>query len=217
MAASDHKQKPPKCQIKKTRNGREHIVNCKIGYMPGVGLWQSHHLLPVSALNTEKHVAASDKNKEFIEDCLWITDWNINATPNVYGLDNKVCYLWNSVFPQPRNLPSHLIDHNLYTKEAYEYMEANVWDTLKDEREVHKLDPRAIQQELNDASEYFKGEIEARGQREEGTLYCWQYRHEPEMADTWYIPFSMSDDPKPRHPGVKYVPPWLSKLFQAVR
>ncbi len=183
----------------------------------GTGLWQAHHILPISALNSEKHISASKENLEYIEDCLCVTDWNINSTPNIIGLDNKMPYLFSGLYPLPTNLPSHLIDHNHYTQESYEYLEANVWDALKDAREIHKLDARSIESELNAATEYFEGELRYRGSREKGTIWCWEHRFEDGMSDKWYIPFSMSDSPNRRHPGIKYVPQFLTNIFGMIR
>ena len=212
-----HIGKPEKCLIKRTRNGREHINNCSEGYRLGLGLWQAHHILPVSALNSDKHISASPENLEYIVSCLCITDWNVNAEPNVIGLDNKVPYMFDKIYPLPRNLPSHLIDHDHYTKESYDYMEANVWDSLKDAREVHKLDPKSIESQLNDATTYFKGEVEARGKRNNGTIWCWDHRFDTGMEEKWYVPFSMSDNPRKRHPGAKFVLQWLTNIFNVIK
>ncbi len=234
MADSDHQEKLKDCVIKRTRNGNEHIKNCRDGYYPTtfrIG-WQSHHILPVSAL-ADGHIKAGSDNKAYILDCLCITDWNVNASPNLIGLDTKWPYKLNlfasfpglnaawatgfAAVPLPENLPSHLIDHDLYTAETYEYMNANVWDTLKDAREIHKLNPKSIKGELDDASTHFKGELKARGVRSGGTLHCWKNRFAPGMEETWYLPFSMSDSPRKRHPGAPSVQNWLSQLFATIK
>jgi hypothetical protein len=180
-------------------------------------MWQAHHILPVSAV-ADSHIKASDENKKYIIRCLCITNWNVNAKANMLGLDTKWPYRLHPFNKElPNNLPSHLIDHNLYTQEAYEYMEANVWDTLKDAREIHKLKAAAILRELEGATDYFKGELTARGGRNRGTLLCWKNRFDPGMENTWYHPFSMADSPKSRHPGIPNAQHWVDTVFNIIK
>lgn len=217
-AAKKHLELLEEKKIKRSRNHPEHITNCKDGYTPSLSfLWQAHHMLPISALNYEKHISAQGDNLIFIENCLRLTEWNINAEPNMIGLDTKWPYKLYPFHGLPPNLPSHLIGHGDYTKESYEYMEANVWDTLKDAREIHKLDPYAIAGQLNAASKYFEGVLRSRGMREGGTIRCWRDRWDEGMEATWYMPFSMSDSPRKRHRGIPNAMPWLDKLFSAIK
>ncbi len=219
MADSDHIEKLSKCLIKRERNRNEHITNCSSGFRPALKfMWQSHHILPVSAV-ADAHIAASDPtNKEYIIECLCISDWNVNASANVIGLDTKWPYqLYPFNKSLPDNLPSHLIDHDMYTEESYEYMEANVWDELKDRRQIHKLAASSIVAELNAATDYFKGELTDRGNRNGGTLQCFQNRFLPGMESTWYFPFSMSASPRKRNPGIPNAQHWIDTLFNVIK
>ena len=215
--SNGHLEEQEKCKITRTMKGRQHINNCNKGYRMGQGLWQAHHILPISSLNSADHISANKDNLEYLEKCICITDWDINAEPNMMGLDTKIPYRFEKIYPLPRNLPSHLIGHTDYTAESYEYLEANVWDTLKDSREIHNLDPESIEEELKAASKYFDGELHDRGEREGGTLWCWDHRFDKDMENKWYYPFSMSASPRKRHPGIKFVSISLNKLFSIIK
>jgi hypothetical protein len=93
-------------------------------------------------------------------------------------------------------------------------MEANIWDTLKDNRTEHKLKPSTIVGQLNSASTYFKGLLKGRGMRSGGTIVCWKDRFNSGMEETWYLPFSMAESPRRRHPGAPSALNWLSRLFE---
>ena len=219
MSQGDHVELLENCTIKRTRNGNVHITNCSSGFRPGLKfMWQSHHIVPVSAV-ADDHIKSNDvDNLNFIINCLCITPWDVNGKDNVIGLDTKWPYKLHPVNRHlPDNLPSHLIDHDLYTQEYYEYMEAAVWDQLKDRRQVHKLPHKSILNELNDASDYFRGELTARGARNGGTRVCWSNRFLPGMENFWYHPFSMAEDPRKRHPGIPNAWHWLDTVFNAIK
>lgn len=202
----DHQGEAAECKIIRDPTDNYRYC-CKDGYRHSIGrwhLWQAHHILPISALKVHHIRAKRSENAEYIEKCLCITVWDINDELNLLGLDTKWPYYYDASVgvPLPDNLPSHCIDHTRYCHESWDYMEAAVWDTLKDNREIHKLDPQSIEKELDDAVKYFKDELNYRGRRVYGTLKCWELRFDPTMEDKWYIPFSMCDDPPKRHPGV---------------
>ncbi len=167
------------------------------------GDWQSHHVA------CEHAVAGRDMSDQFLEDCLWITDWDINAPDNLMGLPINSQYR-KSNGTVPVNLPSHQVDHNTsdgYTNECKQWLKDNVWDTLVDKSKTHEVNAEDIQAQLEDCSSTFKTKLNKRGNRGgkgyKGTLLCWQNRHEESMKDAWYKPFSMAKYPRRRHPGVK--------------
>ena len=217
---NSHIKRLSDCKIIKTYSS-DYKTKCKgEGYTPGLFhnlLWQAHHILPCSALKSDHISARRTDNLIYIENCLCLTVWDINNKLNLIGLDTKWCYFLSSLssltnklpriferfakekIPLPDNLPSHLIGHRKYCEETWQYMEACVWDTLKDRREIHKLDEKSIVQELDDAVKYFKRVVKDRGIREGGTRVCWKQRFKQKR---WYIPFALDEDPCARHPGV---------------
>ena len=233
MAASDHDDGAPTGGFKGTRNGEEHVDNCSEGYTeattffkrasaPTARFWDSHHLVIISCV-ADAHIEVSKPDKTYLKKCLGKTNWNINAGPNVMGLDTKWIYLMHTMNPTaypesllPDKLPSHRVDHTRYNTEVYSYMNEEVWKALKQKREDHPKG-ESLQKELEDASEFFKEELEDRGKLHGGTRHCWKNRNKEGMEDTWYEPFSMAigGDPIPRCP----IPDTLKRyaeLFQAI-
>lgn len=197
----NHIEEVEDCIIKRTCKSPEYVDNCKKGYRYRYGslsFWQAHHILPVSALKSKR---INDTDDEYIEKCLCMTDWNINGSHNMMGLDTKWPYYLYPTLPLPSNLPSHLVGHDDYLKETYAYMDRNVWKKLKKKRKQHKLSPKSIIRELNSAIDYFHGELILRGKRNGGTIKCWKKRHNAGMKKIWYHPFSMSKNPRKRCPG----------------
>jgi hypothetical protein len=219
---SDHKSLIIKSEITVIPVGIDHIKNCKTGYCtaPFRWWWQAHHLIPVSALKNE-HIAQNSEDLNFIWNYLFITDWDINAGPNMIGLDTKWPYYTQGFgkYPMPPNLPSHLIEHNQYTAYSYRFMSAKVWAKLKKQRrsaDPHKLPTEGLKAQLEDGSKHFRFVVEAYGKREGGTLLCWSQRHQKAMEDKWYKPFSMGASPGKRHPGMPGTT-YLDKLFKKMK
>lgn len=233
MADSEHDDGAPTGGFKGTRNGDEHIDNCSEGYReattfhkrstaPNAKFWDSHHLVIISSV-ADAYIDVSRPDKTYLKKCLGKTDWNINASPNLIGLDTKWIYLKHATdptsFPEsmlPDKLPSHRVDHPRYNIEVYDYMQEEIWSTLKAKRKDHPKGT-SIQSQLEDASEYFKEELEDRGQLHGGTRHCWKNRNTEALEDTWYEPFSMAigDNPIARCP----IPDNLARydqLFNAI-
>lgn len=218
MGTSDHDDGTPTGGFKGTRNGEEHIDNCEEGYTPdtrfdkrssapNAKFWDSHHLVIISSV-ADAYIDVSKEDKVYLKKCLGKTEWNINAGPNVMGLDTKWIYLKHARDPEtypesllPDNLPSHRIDHPRYNREVYKYMHDEIWKTLKAKRKDHPKG-ESLQAALEDASEHFKEELEDRGVLHGGTRHCWKNRHTEALKGAWYEPFSMAigDDPMPRRP-----------------
>lgn len=73
-------------EFDKSPNYRTICRGCDHGYH--LGLWQAHHVLPGVALQKatiEKQVNNAEK-ATYIENCKWITKWNLNAHANMMGL-----------------------------------------------------------------------------------------------------------------------------------
>jgi hypothetical protein len=143
---------------------------------------------------------------KYVENCLWITEWDLNNKDNLIGLPRnrqlRECYgkepekNWN-----PVDLPSHQVDHNTadgYTNEVRKWLKANLWDTLNATQKQHKVDAETIKKQLEDGSTHFKKMLISRGSREMGTKICWKLQHDKGYERRWYHPFSMGKKPSHR-------------------
>ena len=175
------------------------------------GAWEAHHILCYKSVR-DREVG---ENQDFVEDCLWITDWDLNDAHNMVGLPKNSQYrLTNGMVPL--NLPSHQVDHNTsdgYRNEVTMWIKTNVWDSLNDKKKDHEVNAKDIKDALKKGSDHFRKQLTLRGIREDGTLHCWQHRFpnppDPndenyEQVEEWYLPFSMADDPTPRNPGIDF-------------
>lgn len=181
------------------------------------GLWEAHHILCNHAVEGRDTSVAADP--QYVEDCLWITDWNLNDAHNMIGLPKNRQYR-ASLGKVPQNLPSHQVDHNTsdgYTNECKRYLEANVWTSLDNNRTDHEMNAESLQSQLRAGSDHFRRVLTRRGERNGGTQDCWEHRfpHAPSTASAaerasyqqkkkWYAPFSMGAKPRKRHPGVNW-------------
>jgi hypothetical protein len=173
--------------------------------------WEAHHI----ACNHAVEGRVIKVNRAYVEDCLWITDWDLNDPDNLIGLPEYAQYKFSSG-ASPQNYCAHDVDHNTsdgYTEECKTWLKDNVWDTLNDKKKKHDVNAEAIRQQLVKCTSLFKGKLERRGIRKGGTLVCYRNRFEPGWEDKWYYPFSMADLPRKRHPGTKRD---LDKLFQQI-
>ncbi len=197
------------------QRNRSYRSNTKSGCI--LGKWEAHHILCNHAVVGRQ----IDKNKAFVEDCLWITPWDLNDAHNMIGLPKNVQYR-ASDGKIPVNLPSHQVDHNTaggYTEECKYYLKKHIWSTLNDRRKHHETNAKAIDAALRTGSDYFRGELIRRGSRKKGTAFCWGHRFsDPPASATateksnykwekkWYYPFSMATEARvnQRRPGVRW-------------
>lgn len=169
------------------------------------GSWQAHHILCEHAIGSRSF--PDSETEAFAEQCLWVTKWDLNDSHNMLGMPVRTDFRNGRVAPM--NICSHSNDHNTtngYTSECLKFMQANVWDKIQKGKNGHTTDPSDISETLKTATDYFRGELTRRGSvRSGGTTIAWINRHEEDWADTWYIPFSMANDPfvVPREPGAK--------------
>jgi hypothetical protein len=70
----------------KSPDYRKICLGCGHGYHGG--LWQAHHVLPGVALQkaTIENQVKNAEKAAYIENCKWITDWNLNENYNMMGL-----------------------------------------------------------------------------------------------------------------------------------
>jgi hypothetical protein len=163
---------------------------------------QAHHLLPVSAVNSEI------RKNEKLEGVMKATKWCINDKNNMLSMPvwgetvkyyctvSKLKWAYKGKLPPPKfkNIPQHLVDHDLYITEVCDYL-AQLVATL--ETQDHKVEAKDISEELNTWSQIMRDLLDTRGHLKGGTDKCWG-RAENGGYDSWYIPFSMSDNPRPR-------------------
>lgn len=211
----DHFSKTDKRLSVLTRNSK-YRSNTSRGYRGGGGkCWQAHHILCNHAVEGRRIPGDSDY-VAYVEDCLWITDWNLNNSDNMYGLPTNRQYRLADG-RVPLNLPSHMVDHNTsngYTYECRDWLKNNVWNTLDAKKESHDVDAENLKQLLEDGSDTFRGRILKRGSRKGGTRHCWERRFSShsEHEAKWYFPFSMGAKPNFRHPGASWT--ILTNIFK---
>ena len=158
-----------------------------------------------------------------MEDCLWITKWDLNDPANLIGLPLYKQYKMSSG-ASPVNMCAHNIDHNTsdgYTKECKDWLKTNVWDTLNDKQKDHDVNADAIRKQLEDCTDEFKDKLEDRGTgnrlpggKGPGTLVSFQNRFDPNWRTKWYYPFSMALKPRRRNPGTRKN---LAELFKQIK
>jgi len=181
-----------------------------------IGEWESHHIACDHAI-TGREISGDPDTVQYVEDCLWITDWNLNNPDNLIGLPTNLQYV-ESIGKEPINYCSHQVDHNTnggYTDECKQWLKNNVWDKLNDKREKHDVNAENIKKALEKCTTTFKRKLKRRGRREPGTIIGWEKRFEDGYKNFWYLPFSMAQIPNRRNPGINYGD--LEKILKKIR
>lgn len=227
-----HAGQAGKCKIVLWEQGEKHRAESrKNGFSGGTAgsHWQSHHIICIMATGDRK--LASAEQSDYLEFCLWNTDWNINEAPNMIGLPTRARYRqeYYAGNYDPVNIPSHNNDHNItggYAEEVKGYLKKNIWDKFNPKDKIHERDAESLKAQLESTSKHFEGILRGRGMRNKGTVSSWKTRfddnedrdarkaqyggkskaaspspHAPDKPNLWYFPFSMSRRPKPRSPG----------------
>lgn len=72
--------------FEKSKQYRKICKGCGHGYHDG--MWQAHHVLPGVTLQkaTIENQVKNTEKADYIENCKWITKWDLNATDNMMGL-----------------------------------------------------------------------------------------------------------------------------------
>lgn len=209
--AKNHKKPLGKKQIKKSRNGKEHINNCSTGYPATGGFYRNvHHIVCVACVSdaTISKKLQDDDSTQFIKDCLHITKWNINAKENCISLPLKRAYAYKKAPSGWDGFPCHQVDHNPhYTGAVSEDLKKKIWNPSIKKGEKCEFDPKSLQSLLEKRSDWWRTFLESRGQGGDsngvGTADSWKNRKK--NPDTWYIPFSMHPDKPTRR---KAPPDW---------
>jgi hypothetical protein len=229
MAKKKHGDDEVEEIIKRKPNGTEHRDKCTSGFKRR---WcsQIHHILPLSSLQ-DAHIKVSKDHLDFIVRCIKITDWNINDHYNTVGLPTKSAFysLNNDKYftmPIPSRgdtwsiednwdgWPSHVIDHNpRYTENVYDKLFDLIWCRLIQKKIDCGIKQEEIRDQLFKAAARYRKFLKKRGGDKGGTRHCWVHRHDPDMENTWYIPFSMD----PGRPRKRKPPPSFKKLPQNLK
>lgn len=187
----------------------------KAGYGNGNTPWKNniHHIL-VCCLFKQANIGqalGNDADKtRYVNDCLWVTDWNVNRSDNLVMLPLWGTYVAaysiassgpNPVPPAigPNDLPAHNRDHGgkgSYTEEVKGWLKKNIWDSLNVQKEPHTVDLETVISQLETGETTWKGQLTSRPASHGGTWNSWQTRKTNKT--TWYMAFSMSATPKPR-------------------
>jgi len=135
----------------------------------------------------------------FIKKCLMITDWNINAEPNLVGLPVKAVY-WLPEIERGggwEEWPCHQVDHNPYYNDEVTADLSKMWKNMHGNAEECKVDEQTMKTALEAKSKKWLRFLGTRAKRAGGVAHCW--KHKDTLTD-WYHPFSMADPPQPRQP-----------------
>lgn len=224
-----HKTEPRTDGAKRNRAGRKHIDQCSSGYLPAsMAHMQVHHILPVSCLS-DAWIAEGVKDNErvdMVKSCLKMTEWDINDGNNTVALPLKPAYEDPLAPTGWDGWPCHQVDHDRYTAEVDEYLVGNVWEPICEEAEECNVAGQSIRGQLVASSNTWRQKLQQRGARpggaHSGTAQCWDARENPGMEDIWYLPFSMSKNPRRRSPPANFkafksdMKAYLSKVFKAI-
>ena len=214
MADPEHFEKPKKRSsvLERDNKYRQTCVDANSGFNSSIERRSEvHHILcnHSVAKRLEDYKNDGGVTMTYIENCLWITDWDLNNKDNLIGLPRnrqlRECY---GEKPEktwiPLNLPSHHVDHNTadgYTNEVQMWLRRNIWDKLEAASKQHKADAETIKKQLEDGSAHFKKLLLSRGTREMGTKMGWKLQHDKRYERLWYQPFSMGKKPSHRQPA----------------
>ncbi len=222
------KPEPPTTNLdKESSDYRAACPGFKLPPLPphGKTLSEAHHLVCVQSINerrTTGNYPEDPATNEYVEACLQLSAWDINGASNLMGMPTNLQHSL-AAGTNPANVPSHQVDHNndqgYRRKDLKEYLRSNVWNTVTAKKDPpHQQDVENIKKQLEDASAEMKRRLTVRGLRGDakklyvGTAANWEHRLKADCSPTWYMPFSMADDPTPRVPPVDKIP--LSKIFK---
>jgi hypothetical protein len=197
---SDEEDHNPKDEstwkFNRTKKSPDYEKACRDGYRRAA-LAEIHHAMCEHALSDDYMDPAK---KDFIHECLAITDWDLDKPGNTIGLPKKWAYV-NAVdseatvrdrtrsFTAPElaarnvsgrwdwdNLPCHQVDHNPnYTKWTCDYVKEEIWDKLESTKKngpCKKAKPKNIKAQFQTGSKKFKDFLKDRGTKHGGTAHC---------------------------------------------
>lgn len=73
---------------------REYRATCLSGGRGYLSDWhQAHHILPETCFEKSVEQISPDDKRVYIENCKWVTDWNLNETYNLMGLPRLWSYM----------------------------------------------------------------------------------------------------------------------------
>jgi len=217
-----HFERPAKCNSKLIKDSK-YRKTCG-GFPDKNKPWRNeiHHILCERAiLDINPDNDSDGKKRQYIDDCLCISEYDLNAKVNLVGLPLKPAYI-KSRGKIPVNLPCHNVDHPPYTEEVKSWLHKNIWNTLIDRRKKHDTTAKAIVEQLNNCTTMFTKVLNKRGGQRgvrplgtepSWTEASWTGRFDPANADTWYKPFSMAANPSKRSPGGR----WRLALFEMIK
>lgn len=188
-----------------------------------------HHILCHSCVQ-DAAIYVGEVDKEYVQKCLAITDWDVNNPKNLIGLPLKTAYLPEanggkySEAEKWDKLPCHQVDHNPhYTEAVKTWLHKNIWNTLKGGADNCNPDPKSIKGMLDRGSKRWQRFLLRRGNLHDGTKDCWDNRHGAKK-DVWWMPFSLwpeedtSTIPRRRAPrAVLEGSPKMKSLFKKIK
>ncbi len=168
----------------------------------------AHHILPVSCFKLNNIKCSPKDKKYYVRRCLWVSKWNVNGGSRFEGTtgDNNLVRLptksgYTKTYPNRRR--PHYIEpspedecmhsgswseHYLYNKEVQQWLNDNIWKKLQENKEKHKGKGKSILAELQRGEKHFRKQLGLRGQRNGGTVVCWEDKKRKNRTR----PFSMA-------------------------
>ena len=180
--------------------------------------WEAHHIICEHAIG-DREFKNDPAHEDYVEACLWVTDWDLNNKKNMIGLPLRKAFKAGFV---NQKVCCHQNDHNTtrgYTEECKDFMQTEIWDKLKKGQKFHTTDPKDIADLLIGASRHFDKQLKKRAKRNDGTVESWTKRHDTSWPKhkTWYLPLSMAKTGAvvKRSPGAKASDP-LNGVFSRI-
>ena len=184
------------------------------GYVASGRYCQVHHILPCTSVSDGTlSETLSEKQYQLIQNCFVATTWDINNPDNCIGLPLKKAYYFKQAPTGWDGWPCHIVDHPAYNKEVTTDLKSNVWDQVSIEAKKCKFEATGLEGFLNDRSTFWRDRLKERGSRLKGTKDHW--KHRTKLKETWFVPFSMADPPKPRS-APKNLSEELEKYFKTL-
>lgn len=167
---------------------------------------EAHHVLPVASVTGEitARTSSDGANNTIREQVVQNTKWCVNDLKNMIALPLfEMAFLHYLILgntataPDFAGLPMHNYDHGKFQKEVADELKQIGKDTAANTK-AHEEVTAELLSAMNTVRDYFKPELASRGKRGKGTHgeFTAALEAKPgEESKTWYVPFSMADEP----------------------
>lgn len=197
-----HQAVPEDVECVRAKRSDEHITKCTTGFGFKGGARQKfpgkenrvevHHIFCCRAAKDAAIPKSVDK--QYLDACFAITNWNINEAHNTIGLPRKWAYVkdkdssatgWNGY-------ACHMVDHDLYLHVVETWLKGNVWgklDKAQKDKKCKIVNATSLEAKLKSCTDEYKPGLTGRQ-----TLKALEYCHDKNddfTDDDWFKEFSM--------------------------